>query len=185
MDEQNSQIQSDPEPDHEPVKRRWSLLVLPAVWLILGGVGGYAIVKNIESDEPSDSSVAAETKRTTAATKATKKPSATTERTTEPTPDPTTEPTSQATRSIGVVVFNQIGVPGLAGKVAEQARAAGWTVGGVGDWRGSVPQDTIYFPAGRQGEAELLGADLKISRIMAAQANMSGTHLTVVLASPR
>ena len=84
-----------------------------------------------------------------------------------------------------VSVYNQIGIGGLARRVAGQLQSLGWPIGTVSDWRGGVPQDTVYFPAGRQGEAELLARDLGISRIMPAIANMSSQALTVVLASPR
>ncbi|GAA2086612.1 LytR C-terminal domain-containing protein [Aeromicrobium tamlense] len=172
----------------EPERRRpWHVVVLPAVWLILGALGGWAIIEAVREDEaPAQSAQRTSTGPTSKPTKkasAKPKPKKTTEPTAEPTTEPTTEPT--ATRSIGVSVYNQIGIGGLAARVAGQARAAGWTVGAVADWRGGVPQDTVYYPAGRQAEAALLGSDLGIVRLMPATGNMSTSNLTVVLASPR
>ncbi|MET1132330.1 MAG: LytR C-terminal domain-containing protein [Aeromicrobium sp.] len=171
----------------------WSLIVLPAVWLILGVAGGYVIIETVRDDEAPAQSAQRTSKGPTPTAKATAKKTAEPKpkKSAKPKTEPTTEPTTQATaeptatRSIGVSVYNQIGIGGLAARVAGQARAAGWTIGAVADWRGSVPQDTIYYPAGRQGEAALLGRDLGISRLMPATAGMSGTNLTVVLASPR
>ena len=182
----------EPRDDRRDPERRgpaWTVIVLPAVWLILGAVGGYAIIETVRDDEAPARSAERTTKGPAPTTKATAKktakpkPKKSATPRTEPTAEPTTEPT--ATRSIGVSVYNQIGIGGLAARVAGQARAAGWTVGAVADWRGNVPQDTIYYPADRQGEAALLGGDLAIARLMPATAGMSGTNLTVVLASPR
>lgn len=174
----------------------WSLIVLPAVWLVLGALGGVAIISVVRSDDAPAAS-AEVSKGASAKPTATKKPKAQKSEKSEPTakatkkpkpkPKPTTEPTVEptATRSIGVGVYNQIGIGGLAARVAGQARGAGWTVAAVSDWRGSVPQDTVYYPAGQQAEAALLGQDLGIFRLMPATANMSTSSLTVVLASPR
>ncbi|MCD9155208.1 LytR C-terminal domain-containing protein [Aeromicrobium duanguangcaii] len=172
----------------------WSLIVLPAVWLVLGALGGVAIINVVRSDDAPAASAEVSAKDAGAEPPATKKPKAEKSEPTakatkkpKPKPKPTTEPTVEptATRSIGVGVYNQIGIGGLAARVAGQARVAGWSVAAVSDWRGSVPQDTVYYPAGRQAEAALLGQDLGIVRLMPATANMSSSSLTVVLASPR
>ncbi|MBC9226128.1 hypothetical protein GL325_07340 [Aeromicrobium sp. 636] len=194
-------MEHEPEPER-PEDRRdlgrprptWSLIVLPAVWLVLGALGGVAIISVVRSDDPPAAS-AEVSKGASAEPTATKKPKAqkseksepTAKATKKPKPEPTTEPTVEptATRSIAVGVYNQIGIGGLAARVAGQARGAGWNVAAVSDWRGSVPQDTVYFPAGQQAEAALLGQDLGIVRLMPATANMSSSSLTVVLASPR
>lgn len=161
------------------------------IWLVLGVAGGVAIVNHVRADDPPASNVTAVGPSSSATAKSAKTPATkkTTRPTTEPSSEPTTEPTTQetvaATRSIGVVIYNQIGVGGLAARVAGQAQTAGWSVVDTGNWRGSVPQDTVYYPPGQQAEAALLGSDLAISRIMPAVANMSDSYLTVVLASPR
>ncbi len=160
------------------------MIVLPVVWLVLGLGAGIGIIRWVSADDAVTSTANVSSQGPSSKASATAKKKATkTKATAEPTTEPTTEPT--ATRSIGVSVYNQIGIRGLARRVAGELQTAGWTIGAVSDWRGSVPQDTIYFPAGRQGEAELLGQDLSVTRIMPAIANMSTTHLTVVLASPR
>ncbi len=167
-------------------------MVLPVLWLLLGLLGGYLVIAFVGSGD--DAPPAAETTQGPTATKtpadAKPKPKPKPKpKATKPTPssEPTTEATTEApaTRSVPVSVYNQIGIGGLARRVAGQVQALGWPVGTVDDWRGGVPQDTVYFPPGRQGEAVLLGSDLGISRILPAVANMSTTNLTVVLASPR
>lgn len=194
----------------QPARRRnRSLVVLPAIWLVLGVAGGVGIVKVVRDDgdptstaaittespsaEEADRAAAEQKKKARqkaekraqkrAEEKARKKREAA--ESAEPTTQPTTEPTIAATRSIGVLVFNQSGIGGLAARTAGEAQAAGWTVAGTGNWRGGVPQNTIYFPPGQQAEAVLLGQDLAIGRILPAIANMSGSHLTVVLATGR
>ena len=159
---------------------------MPVVWLTLGVIGGLGLVKFFDSD-PAPTPVAKE------AAKKVVKSKATTPADKPKKSEPTTEPTAQTsqtqdadvTRSTSVLTFNQIGIRGLAAQVSAQAQQAGWTIAGLGDWRGSVPQDTVYFPPGKQAEAELLGADLSITRFMPAVENISKTQLTVILASPR
>lgn len=97
-----------------------------------------------------------------------------------PTPSPSPEPTPPA-RDVPVVVFNNTGRTGLAAQYAGQARAAGWQVTGVGNWRGSIPQSTVYHPAGQRAAAERLARDLGISRVRERVAPMRADRLTVVL----
>jgi len=176
----------------EPERRHpaWLSALLPVLWLLLGLAGGFAIITYVGSDEDPPAS-AETTKGPTAKPSASAKPRPTAKATKPtakktPKPTPTTTPTpAPVTRSVPVSVYNQVGIGGLARRVSGQLQALGWPIGAVDDWRGGVPQDTVYFPPGRQGEAELLGRDLGIGRIMPAIANMSTTNLTVVLASPR
>jgi len=186
-------IPSDDERRDEERGRTWPLIVLPIVWLVLGVAGGIGIVSLVRADDAPEHSARTTTDGPTepatskAKSKKPKKPKESAEPTTAPTAEPTTEPTTVAppSRTVPVSVYNQIGIGGLARRVAGQAQALGWPIGAVADWRGAVPQDTVYHPAGLEAEAALLAADLGISRVMPATATMSGTSLTVVLASPR
>lgn len=190
MDQTPNQPPSD---GREPERRSppWLVIVLPVVWLVLGLGAGIAIIGWVGAgdDSASTADVSSQGPSTGASATAKTKKSATSQKTAapEPTAEPTTEPAPEptASRSIGVSVYNQVGIGGLARRVAGELQAAGWTIGAVADWRGSVPQDTIYFPVGQQAEGELLGQDLAITRILPAVQNMSTTQLTVVLASPR
>lgn len=81
-----------------------------------------------------------------------------------------------------VVVLNQTRRAGLAGAVAEQLRAAGWTVPAVGNFRGTVPSTTVYYPDGEQAAAAAVAADLPTDpRVRPRFGNLSTTRLTVVV----
>jgi LytR cell envelope-related transcriptional attenuator len=83
---------------------------------------------------------------------------------------------------IGVVVLNQSTREGLASEVAGQLRAAGWQVADVGNWQGSVPETTVYYPIGFSNAAEALAADLEgVDRTRPRQVNMRSGMLTVIL----
>jgi len=120
-------------------------------------------------------------------------PSDTTTNATGPTAStsPTVTPTQEPTRSpraddgqrsgIDVVVLNASETPGLAARVADTARAAGWTVGEVGDWIYPAVVNAVYYPEGHQSEAELLADDVGIESVRPARSGMSTDDLTVLL----
>lgn len=137
----------------------------------------------------------------------TSKPAASTAATSAPTP-PTTPPTTEAPtpeptattpapkpkpkakpapvlRNVPVGVFNNTRTSGLARTVAAKVRAAGWTVSGVGNWRGSVPATTVYYPAGLEKQAQTLARDLDFGRVRPRVAPMSTDRLTLVLSGPQ
>jgi LytR cell envelope-related transcriptional attenuator len=103
------------------------------------------------------------------------------QQTTQP-PQPA-EPAEAAEKpDIGVVVLNQSTREGLASEVAGQLRAAGWRVADVGNWQGSVPETTVYYPIGSSNAAEALAADLRgVNRTRPRQLNMRSGMLTVIL----
>lgn len=111
--------------------------------------------------------------------------SETTEAETEaPEPEPTEEPEPEIDRTqIVVEVYNNSGIRGLAAGAAGTASGAGWQVVGSDNWVGTIPSSTVYFPERLQREAELLAADLEITRIMPAVDPMRGDRLTVILTS--
>lgn len=107
----------------------------------------------------------------------------TTEPTKEPTKKPDKEPTSEPVPSIGVYVFNQTGITGLAAETAAELEAAGWDVVGVDNWIGFVPEDTVYYYEGGKAAAERLSNDFPgIARVWPASSPMPGNALTVILA---
>ena len=119
---------------------------------------------------------------TTAATPtATPSPSATATATPTEAPSETSAPVAESFDT-EVVVLNQTSRAGLAGEVADRLRAAGWTVPAVGNFRGTVPATTVYFPDGEQSAAEALAADLPTEpRVRPRFGNLSTTRLTVVV----
>jgi hypothetical protein len=95
---------------------------------------------------------------------------------------PTESPDSPEVPDIGVVVLNQSTREGLAAEVARDLKAAGWRVTDTGNWRGSVPETTVYYPRGFATAAETLAAALKgVGRTRPRQSNMPVGVLTVIL----
>jgi len=81
-----------------------------------------------------------------------------------------------------VVVLNQTSRPGLAASVAAHLRAAGWDVPAVGNFRGTVPATTVYYPAGGETVALAVARDLRTTpRTLPRFGNLSTTRFTVVV----
>ena len=110
-------------------------------------------------------------------------------------PSPSAKPTAQPTKKpkpppavkrgeVYVEVYNNSGITGLAGGVAEQAGAAGWQVVGTDNWVGSIPTNTVYYPKRLKREADLLALDLGVDRTYRAVAPMKLDRLTLILTGP-
>lgn len=87
---------------------------------------------------------------------------------------------------VGVVVFNDTSITGLAGSVGQKVASLGWHFVAADNWVGTVPATTVYFPHGMRPAGRQLALDLGIQRIMPADvaSNMSSTDLTVILTGP-
>jgi hypothetical protein len=91
-------------------------------------------------------------------------------------------PKPQVDRSkVYVVVFNNSGITGLAGRVAAQASQIGWQVVGSDNWYGTIPANTVYYPKRMEREGKLLALDLGIQRTAPAVDPMRLDRLTVIL----
>jgi hypothetical protein len=111
------------------------------------------------------------------------KPTSTDKATDKPTKQPTKNSDAPVPQ-IPVYVFNQTGLTGLASNIGAQLDAAGWNVVGIDNWRGTVPEDTVYYYPGDQAAAERLSEDFPdIGRVWPASAPMPAGALTVILAS--
>jgi hypothetical protein len=89
---------------------------------------------------------------------------------------------AQLRASIAIVVLNQTVRAGLAATVATQLRAKGWTVSGVGNFRGVVPATTVYYPAGHEAAAAAAARSLPTPpRVLPRFGNLSLSRLTVVV----
>ena len=98
------------------------------------------------------------------------------------TPTKTAKPKPVVKRGeVNVVVFNNSGITGLAGRVATTVTGAGWTVVGSDNWYGSIPGNTVYYPKRLKDAAELLALDLGIQRTAVAVDPMQLDRLTVIL----
>ena len=96
-----------------------------------------------------------------------------------PSPSPSQKPGPHRPE---VVVLNQSGADGLARRVADRVRQAGWTVKQTGSFRGTVSTTTVYHPRGLIKEAQALAKDLPGSpRVKERFSNLSATRLTIVL----
>ncbi len=84
-------------------------------------------------------------------------------------------------RSAYVEVYNNSGITGLAGETTATLQDMGWQVVATDNWYGEIPADTVYRPAGMEGQARLLADDLGVERVMPAVAPMSFDGLTVIL----
>ena len=106
-------------------------------------------------------------------------PSATVPVTTAPV---TTVPARSTPRDVQVVVLNQTSRAGLASHVADALRGAGWTVAAVGNFHGTVPATTVYYPPGDELAAQTAAEDLQATpRIRPRFGNLSTSRLTVVV----
>ncbi len=101
----------------------------------------------------------------------------------EPTDEPSAEPPPTAINrgDITVDVFNNSSVSGLAARTAEEVDAAGWPVGTVENWVGSIPSTTVYYPPGLKRAAKLLAKDVGVDRLMPAVSPMRTDGLTLIL----
>jgi hypothetical protein len=83
-----------------------------------------------------------------------------------------------------VEVYNNSGITGLAGTVADQATDIGWKVVGSDNWYGTVPATTVYYPKQLKRAAKKLALDLGIRRTAPAVDPMREDRLTLILTDP-
>ncbi|GAA3803493.1 LytR C-terminal domain-containing protein [Nocardioides panacisoli] len=106
--------------------------------------------------------------------------------------DPASSPTEEPTRTppppiqkdqVGVNVYNNTTVAGLAGEVLAKVDDIGWNGLAADNWYGSVPATTVYYPDGMKREGRQLALDLGIQRVLPADtdSDMSTDNLTVIL----
>jgi cytoskeletal protein RodZ len=164
---------------------------VPASWFIVltimvcvGAAGwlGWLFV----DDDPETTATGATSPAPSLTTTPSPTPSATTETTPSPKPSKTTkEPEPQVARNAPVSVLNNTTIQGLAATYSVKVRDAGWSDVRVGNWRGSIAGNTVYFPPQFAEQAKLLGNDLGIDRILPSFAPMRTDRLTIILAGPQ
>lgn len=167
-----------------------SWFIVLTVMLVVGGAGwlGWLLV-----DDDSDSPVASPSASAPTAS-ASPAPSPAPSESPDASPAPTDEPAdgspaptdptpspAAVDRDAAVSVLNNSGVAGAARTFATKVTAAGWRLGGVGNWTGSIGANTVYYPPGLQSQAELLAADVGIDRIRPSVAPMRPDRLTIIL----
>ena len=154
-------------------------LVILAVVVALGW--------NLRSDDPAT---------TTAGAAATPSPSGTPSAVAPSAPPPSAAPTTPtdtaspgadgavgpAREQFEVVVLNQTRRAGLARSVAETLSADGWTVASTGNFGGTVPETTVYFPVGGEAAATELAGRLPVPpRVLPVFPAIDAERLTVIL----
>lgn len=112
-------------------------------------------------------------------------PTKTTKPEPEPTPTKTKTTAPEVTRDAGVSVLNNTTIQGLAATFSTKVRDAGWADVTVGNWRGSVGGNTVYFPPALEPQAQLLAKDLGIERVQPSVAAMRTDRLTIILSGPQ
>jgi LytR cell envelope-related transcriptional attenuator len=113
-----------------------------------------------------------------------------------PSPSPTFKPSKKPDKpekpeppkvqrgQVYVEVYNNSGITGLAGQVAGQATGIGWQVVGSDNWYGTIPANTVYYPAKLEPAGKQLALDLGIKRTAPAVDPMGLDRLTVILTGP-
>ena len=160
------------------------IIVLSAL-ICLGAASYYGVALVEDSSSERSAKPTATQSPTAPATTQTTEPTPEPTATTTPTPKPKPKPKPTAApvaRDIPVGVFNNTATRGLARTVAAKVRAAGWTVAGVGNWRGSIPETTVYYPSGFQSQAQTLARDLDFGRVRPSVAPMRTDRLTLIVA---
>ena len=105
-----------------------------------------------------------------------------TEQSEEATPDePEKTPEPVVRSEVGVAVFNNTSISGLAAEVLARVDEVGWNGVAADNWYGTIPATTVYFPSGMRDAAQKLALDLGVQRLMPADEGMSDTNLTVIL----
>ncbi|MCL3817711.1 LytR C-terminal domain-containing protein [Aeromicrobium wangtongii] len=160
-----------------------SWFIVLTVMVLIGGAGwlGWLVLDDDSSPSSSSPATAAPSApvETSEPTKKPSKPAAT------PKPDQTPKPSQDTPaapqRTARVSVLNNSGVVGAARAFSAKVAAAGWQISGVGNWTGSIPANTVYYPAGLEDQARLLASEVGIQRIRPSVAPMRMDRLTVIL----
>ena len=89
-------------------------------------------------------------------------------------------------RETAVIVLNGNGVAGAASITADRVRARGYLISGSANApRTDFSQSLIMFRPGYQREAERLGADMKIKRVVPldgmSKGDLQGAHLALII----
>lgn len=99
-------------------------------------------------------------------------------------PKPKPEPPAVQRGKVYVEVYNNSGITGLAGSVAERATGMGWQVVGTDNWYGTIPATTVYYPPKLAAAGKQLALDLGIKRSAPAVDPMRRDRLTLILTAP-
>lgn len=155
----------------------WFFLVAALTSLVAAG----ALVGALVNVDPSGSQDTAAPAPSASATPSdTPEPTPTEDATSEPAPVETTPAVDRASILVDVLNGGQIG--GVAAAGADKVRAAGWTTDAVTNWLGTpVSETTVFYPEGKQAEAEALASDVGITSTAPTLDGMAVDQLTLVI----
>lgn len=161
-----------------------SWFIVLTVMLVVGAGGwlGWLVL----DDDPATADAAAPAPASSAATTAPATPAPTDspepapeESEQTPAPEDSEEPATD--RSATVSVLNNSGIVGAARAFSAKVTTAGWPLGGIGNWTGSIGANTVYYPPGLQAQAQLLAEDVDIQRVRPSVSPMRTDRLTIIL----
>lgn len=176
-----------PSPDQNRRRdQRGAVLPSPVVWLSIVAVVVAAVAfvttRDAEPKEREITTSSANGETSDPSTSTSDDPTETDEPTATATPDEPKKTKPPVERGeVGVVVFNNTSITGLAGETLAQVQEIGWKAVAADNWYGTIPATTVYFPPGMRDAAQKLALDLGIQRLVPADAGMSDTNLTVIL----
>lgn len=176
-------------------RRSLAAAVMPSLLAVLAVASLITALAVWRGEDPAQPSAAASTGSATppsreALSQAPSSAASTTPTSSESTPvaspatseETTTTAAGPADFAVEVVVLNQTSRAGLAGLVADRLRGTGWAVPAVGNFRGVVPETTVYYPPGDEAAAQAVAEDLPVApRTRPTFGNLSTTRLTVVV----
>jgi len=167
--------------------QRGAVLPSPVVWLSIVAVAVAAVAfvvtndadpkeREITTSSANDGTDEATDAQTPADDEESSEP---TESATPEEPKKTKPPVDRS--QVGVVVFNNTSITGLASETLARVQEIGWNGLAADNWYGTIPATTVYFPQGMRDAAQKLALDLGIQRLVPADPAMSDTSLTVIL----
>lgn len=168
---------------HRKVPR--STVAVPAGWFIVlsvvacVGAAGWLGVMLIG---PTTTAVADSASPSSTPTVSTPTPAATTS---TPSPTPTESEPAEVEREAPVSILNNTGIQNLAQTFSVEVSDAGWDISGLGNWRGQIESNTVYYPDGMQDQAQLLADDVGIQRVLPSIVPMRMDRLTIILSGPQ
>jgi hypothetical protein len=104
----------------------------------------------------------------------------------KPRPKPVAGKPALTRQQTSVLVLNGNGRPGAAATSAEEVRAIGYTIGGVGNAaRSDHTRTVVMYRAGHEAEAKRLARDLKVKRVGPLDGikprELMGAHVALVV----
>lgn len=161
-----------------------SPVILFSILVLAVAAVTYFVTRDAEPTEREITTASDTASGSTDGTDATEPSDEETEASEEPTEEETKEPKPPIVKSeVGVNVFNNTTIAGLASEVLARVDEVGWNALIADNWYGTIPGTTVYYPEGMKREGQQLALDLGVQRVMPADldSDMSTENLTLIL----